>query len=80
MKLTGKISQNPAFDPLLCVAEAATYLSIHPETLKKLVRLREITCVRNSRKKGSNIRFRLSALNSWIAGHEIKARRSLAVS
>lgn len=71
MKNMPKTENHPAFDPLLSVAEAASYLGLHPETLKKMVRTRQIACVRQTRKKGSNIRFRLSTLNFWIKKHEV---------
>lgn len=70
--------QHPSYDPILDLVEAAQYLKIHPETLKRKARERDIASVRNAQKGGSKVRFRLSALNAWVRAHEIKPLRSQA--
>lgn len=69
--------EHPAYDPLFGIADAAQYLGVHTETLKKWARLRQIASVRSSvNHRGSEVRFRLSALNSWVKAHEIKPLRT----
>ena len=74
--------EHPAYDPILGTADAAQYLGVHPETLKKWARLRQIASVRNSANpRGSEVRFRLSALNAWVKAHEIEeAKRIVAIN
>ncbi len=67
--------EHAAFDPLLTAPEAAKYLGMNPETLIAMARRREIACVRQSTKKGSPTKFRLSAINQWIHRHEISPLR-----
>ena len=63
-------------DPLYPLREAAKYLGLSPDKLSVMARMRQIAVVRTSQKRGSPMRFRLSALNSWIRTHEIKPLRS----
>lgn len=51
---------------LLTTQEAAAYLRIHPETLRRWVAAGLIPCVR----VGRTIRFRREALDAWIARKE----------
>ncbi len=50
------------FEPLLDVNEAASLLRIHPKTLLKKARSREIPAIQ----VGKLWRFRASALNEWL--------------
>jgi hypothetical protein len=74
--MTTSAKESASFDPLLCSVEAAKYLQMAQETLMRMVRSREIACVRNSSKKGSPAKFRLSVLNQWIRRHEIAPMRT----
>lgn len=65
--------EHAAFDPLLGVEEAAQYLAIHSETLLAKARRREISCVKAKSGAKARVKFRLSALNSWVRENEIKA-------
>jgi len=61
-------------DPALSLAEAAEYLGgLHPVELRKLVRQRELACVRRGER--GYIRIRLSELNRWLESNTIPARR-----
>ena len=51
------------FEPLLDTNEAAALLQIHPKTLQKLARSGEVFGIRI----GKLWRFRISALNEWLA-------------
>jgi excisionase family DNA binding protein len=53
----------PHFEPLLDSAEAAALLKIHPKTLQKMARNREI----NGIQIGKLWRFRSSTLNEWLS-------------
>lgn len=66
---------HPAYDPLLTVKPSAEYLGMSTEALLQKARKREIACVRDSSKKGSPVKFRLSALNDWIRKHEVRPLR-----
>ena len=68
-------TQHKDYDPLLTVEEAANYLAVHAETIRRMIRSRQISCVRASATKGSNAKIRLSVLNAWVRTHEIKAVR-----
>ena len=50
------------FEPLLDTGEAARLLRIHPKTLRRSARLREIPATRI----GRLWRFRVSVLNEWL--------------
>ncbi len=50
------------FEPLLDSEEAAALLKIHPKTLQKLARSREVEAIQI----GKLWRFRASALNRWL--------------
>jgi excisionase family DNA binding protein len=50
------------FEPLLDSAEAAALLKIHPKTLQKLARNREVAAIQI----GKLWRFRASALDEWV--------------
>lgn len=61
-------------DPALSLAEAAEYLGgMHPVELRKLVRQRELACVRRGDR--GFIRIRLSELNRWLDRNTVPARR-----
>ncbi len=60
-------------DPVLGLAEAAEYLAMHPVELRRIVREREITCVR--RGDLGHIKIRLSELNRYLERHTIPARK-----
>lgn len=51
------------FEPLLDSTEAAALLKIHPKTLQRMARNREITGIQI----GKLWRFRASVLNCWLA-------------
>ena len=53
----------PHFEPLLDSVEAAALLKIHPKTLQKMARNREI----NGIQIGKLWRFRSSTLNEWLS-------------
>jgi len=53
----------PQFEPLLDSAEAAALLKIHPKTLQRMARNREI----NGVQIGKLWRFRPSTLNQWLS-------------
>jgi len=53
---------NPAFERLLDSEEAASLLKIHPKTLQRTARNREIT----GGQIGKRWRFRASVLNAWL--------------
>lgn len=55
------------YDPVLGTSEAASYLNMHVETLRRLVRSGQIACIRDRSKAKGAIRFRLSSLNKWVA-------------
>lgn len=62
-------------DPALSLKEAAEYLGgIHPVELRRMVRMREIACVRRGER--GFIRIRLSELNRWLGANTVPARRS----
>ncbi len=69
------LAQHAAYDPLLDSKESAAYLRMDVDNLLEKARMREIASVRNSAKKGSPVKFRLSALNKWIRDHEISQSR-----
>jgi excisionase family DNA binding protein len=54
------------FEPLLTAEEAADRLRIHVKTLQKLAREQRVPCVRI----GKYWRFRLSALDHWVAAQQ----------
>lgn len=53
---------NDVFEPLLDSEEAAALLKIHPKTLQKLARNRQVEGIQI----GKLWRFRASALNRWL--------------
>lgn len=53
-----------SFEPLLDSDEAAALLKIHPKTLQRMARRREIPGIQI----GKLWRFRASALNTWMNG------------
>lgn len=61
-------------DPVLTVHEAAAYVRMHPQTVRKAAREREVTCMKRGRY--GRMRFRRSALDAWLRTFEVKARRS----
>jgi excisionase family DNA binding protein len=54
------------FEPLLTAEQAAAHLLIHPKTLMRMARNFQIPAIRI----GKYWRFRLSALDEWVAGNE----------
>lgn len=70
-------SEHSSFDPLLGLEEASNYLGLPRKRLLEMSRTREIASVRRVQKSGSPVRFRLSALNSWVRAHEIKPLRQV---
>ena len=69
------MNQHRDYDPLLQLKEAAEYLGLSADKLSVMARERKIAVVRSTQKRGSPLRFRLSALNAWIKAHEIKSLR-----
>ena len=69
------LSEHAAYDPLLDSKDSAAYVRMSVDTLLDKARRREIASVRDSSKKGSPVKFRLSALNKWIRAHEISQSR-----
>mgnify|MGYP003375289496 FL=1 len=69
------MNQHRDYDPLLQLKEAAEYLGLSTDKLGVMARERQIAVVRSSQRKGSPLKFRLSALNAWIKAHEIKSLR-----
>jgi excisionase family DNA binding protein len=55
-------ADEPIFEPLLGVPEAAKLLCVHPKTLQALARSGAVPCVRF----GKYWRFRASVLDAWI--------------
>jgi excisionase family DNA binding protein len=53
---------DPSFEPLLGSDEAAQLLKIHPKTLQRMARQRQIPGIQI----GKLWRFRRSELNAWI--------------
>ena len=53
---------NPSFERLLDSEEAASLLKIHPKTLQKMARSRQIA----GGQVGKRWRFRASVLNTWL--------------
>jgi len=53
---------NSSFEPLLGSDEAAQLLKIHPKTLQRMARQRQIPAIQI----GKLWRFRRSELNAWI--------------
>ena len=51
-----------AFEPLLDSDEAAALLKIHPKTLQRMARRRQISAIHI----GKLWRFRMSAMNEWL--------------
>ncbi len=60
------ISSQEKFEPLLSADEAAVHLRVHVKTLQRLARERRVPCVR----MGKYWRFRLSALDAWVAAQQ----------
>jgi excisionase family DNA binding protein len=54
------------FEPLLTAEEAAAHLLIHSKTLMRMARQFQVPAIRI----GKYWRFRLSALDEWVAGNE----------
>jgi excisionase family DNA binding protein len=57
------VSAEDRFEPLLSAGEAAKHLRVHVKTLQRLAREQRVPCVR----MGKYWRFRLSALDAWVA-------------
>ncbi len=70
------LTNHPGYDPLLNLKEAASYLGTSAVTLYRMASKREIAVVRNEKKSGSTMRFRLSALNSWAKAHESRPSKN----
>lgn len=67
-------ASHPNYDPLLDLRAAARYLAVSEDSMGDLARNRQIAVVRST--SNGKMRFRLSALNSWIKSHELKPLRS----
>lgn len=65
-------------DPLLRADDAAQYLGMTRKKLLELARTRQIGSVRECAKRGSTVRFRLSQLQQWVEGHEVRPLRAHA--
>jgi excisionase family DNA binding protein len=63
------------FEPLLTADEAAEHLRIHVKTLQRLARERRVPCVR----MGKYWRFRLSALDAWVATQQNQVSQPFCV-
>lgn len=63
------------FEPLLTADEAAEHLRIHVKTLQRLARERRVPCVR----MGKYWRFRLSALDHWVAAQQNQVSQPVRV-
>jgi len=57
------VAREGRFEPLLDSREAAEMLRIHPKTLQRMARQREIVGMQI----GKLWRFRASALNDWLS-------------
>ena len=60
------MSVEDRFEPLLSADEAAKHLRIHVKSLQKLAREGKVPCVH----MGKYWRFRLSALDAWVAAQQ----------
>jgi excisionase family DNA binding protein len=63
------------FEPLLTAEEAASYLRMHTKTLQRFARSGIVPCAR----MGKYWRFRLSALDLWVRGHQNQPSQPLRV-
>jgi len=73
------VKEHVNYDPVLLSKDAAAYLGVHEETLKKWARERKIGCVREfGAAKGRPVKFRLSQLNSFAQRFEQKPVRAAA--
>lgn len=61
------------YDPILNIHEASAYTGRHPQTLRKAVRERALSCCRLGAL--GKLRFRLSHLNAWLRRQECPASR-----
>lgn len=63
------------FEPLLSADEAAKHLRVHVKTLQRFARERRVPCVR----MGKYWRFRLSALDAWVAAQQNQTSQPFCV-
>jgi excisionase family DNA binding protein len=63
------------FEPLLTADEAAKHLRVHVKTIQRLARERSVPCVR----MGKYWRFRLSALDAWVAAQQNQVSQPFCV-
>jgi excisionase family DNA binding protein len=69
------VSAEDKFEPLLTAGEAAKHLRVHVKTLQRLARERRVPCVR----MGKYWRFRLSALDAWVAAQQNQVSQPFCV-
>jgi len=62
-----------ADDPALLTADAARYAGLHPKTLLRLARRRQIAFIQMA--PGGPIRFRRSALNAFLESRTTRERK-----
>lgn len=60
-------------DPLLTIDQAAALLAMHPQTVRKMVRQRELAAIRRSQR--GYIKIRVSELQRWIRSKEMPRSR-----
>jgi excisionase family DNA binding protein len=65
------LATEPKRDRLLTAAQAAGYIGVHVETLRKWVRTAKIPRV-SLPGKGNDVRFSKSQLDKWIADRSLK--------
>lgn len=70
------VSAEDKFEPLLTAGEAAKHLRVHVKTLQRLAREQRVPSVR----MGKYWRFRLSALDAWVAAQQNQVSQPFCVS
>ena len=63
------------FEPLLSAEEAAVHLRIHPKTLQRMARERQVPSIR----MGKYWRFHLSTLDVWLRAQENQCSQPFCV-
>jgi excisionase family DNA binding protein len=63
------LTRLPAYDPVMSTKQAAAYLSISEDELKRRARRGDVSSIRAPGVR-SRLKFRLSALNLWLKEHE----------
>lgn len=67
------VERNP--DAWMTVQQASEYTGYHPQTLRKLIRMGDLACIR--RGGSGHIRIRRSALDQWARRNTVKVREAL---